>query len=137
MSKFITQLLRHKEVGREEDARVPCDRIVEKCKEVPSEDSKYWSDEVKQKLNTAPHWSAEKWIDVLSKAGGKKNRFKYCLEPDDPEKLLYLQAIQGHSGRAHSGNALIDPVLQDNVLLPMNFTKYVYHVGHGNEFLDQ
>ena len=28
---------------------------------------------------------------------------------------------------------LIDPVLQDNVLLPMNFTKYVCHVGHGNE----
>ena len=34
MSKFITQLLRHKEVGREEDAGVPYDRIVEKCKDV-------------------------------------------------------------------------------------------------------
>ena len=33
MSKFITNLLRHREVGREEDAGVPYDRIVEKCKE--------------------------------------------------------------------------------------------------------
>ena len=46
---------------------------------------------------------------------------------------MYLRAIQSHSRRAHSGNAPIDPVLQDDVLLPMNFTKYVFHVGHGNE----
>ena len=46
MSKFITQLLRHKEVGREEDAGVAYDRIVEKCKEVPSKDSRYGSDEI-------------------------------------------------------------------------------------------
>ena len=32
MSKFITNLLRHGEVGREEDAGVPCDRIIEKYK---------------------------------------------------------------------------------------------------------
>ena len=31
MSKFITQLLRHKEVGREENAGVPYDRIIDKC----------------------------------------------------------------------------------------------------------
>ena len=41
MSKCITQLLRHKEVGREEDAGVPYDKIVEKCKEALSEDSRY------------------------------------------------------------------------------------------------
>ena len=76
MSRFITQLLRHKEVGREEGAGVPYARIVEKCKEVLSEDSRYWSDEVKQKLNMAPHWSAEKLIDVLSKGGGQKKRFQ-------------------------------------------------------------
>ena len=53
MSKFITQLLRRKEVYREEHG-VPYDRIVEKCKEVLSEGSRYWSDEVKEKLNMAP-----------------------------------------------------------------------------------
>ena len=46
MSKFMTQLLRHKEVGREEDAGVPYCRIVDKCKEVLSDDSRYWSDEI-------------------------------------------------------------------------------------------
>ena len=86
MSKCITQLLRHKEVGREEDAGVPYYRVVEKFKEVPSEDSKYWSDEVQQKLKMAPHWSVEKWKDVLSKGGGQKKRFPYCLKPEHPEK---------------------------------------------------
>ena len=59
MSTFITQLLRHKKVGREEDAGVPRDKLIEKWEEVLSEDSRNWSDEVKQKLNMAPHWSAE------------------------------------------------------------------------------
>ena len=89
--------------------------------------------EVKQDMKMAPHWSAQTWVDVLAKGGGQKKRFQYCLKPDEPERLLYLRTIQGHSGRAHSGNAPIDPVLQDNVLLPMNFTKYVDYVGHGNE----
>ena len=133
MPKFITQLLRHKEVDREEDAGVPCDRIVEKWNEVLSKDSRCWSDEVKQESKMAPHWSANKWIDVLSKGGGQKKRFQYCLKPDCPGRLLYFPAIEGRSGKAHSGNAPTNPVLQDNVLLPMNFTKYVYHVGHGNE----
>ena len=84
-------------------------------------------------MKMAPHWSAQKWIDVLAKGGGQKKRFQYCLKPNKPERLLFLRAIQGHSGRAHSGYAPIDPVLQDNVLLPMNFTKYVHYVGHGNE----
>ena len=33
---------------------VPHDRIVEKCKEVLSEDSRYWSDDVKQKNKHGP-----------------------------------------------------------------------------------
>ena len=133
MPKFVAQLLRNKGVGREEDAGVPYDRIVEKCKDVPSEDSRYWSDEMKEKISIAPYWSAEMWIDVLSKGGGQKKRFQYCLKPKCPEKLLFLRAIQDHSGKAHSGNARINPALQDNVLLPKDFTKYVYHVGNGKE----
>ena len=133
MSKFITNLLRRGDVGREEDAGVPYDRIIEKCKEKLSNDSRYWPNEVKQDLKMAPHRSAQKWIDVLAKGGGQKKRFQYCLKPDEPERLLYLRIIPGHSGRAHSENAPLDPVLNDNVLLPMNFTRYVHHVGHGNE----
>ena len=86
MSKFITQLLRHKEVGREEDARVPYDQIVEKCKEVLSEDSRYWSDEIKDTISMAPYWSVEKWIDALSEGGGQKKSFQYYVKPYCPEK---------------------------------------------------
>ena len=87
----------------------------------------------KRKLSMAPCWSAEKWMDVLAKGGRQKNRFQYCLKPSCPEKLLYLRAIQGHSGNVFFGNARINPALQDNVLLPRNFTKYVYHVGNGKD----
>ena len=37
---------------------------------------------------------------------------------------MYLRAVQGHSGRN-----LIDPSLQDNVVIPSNFFKYMFHVG--------
>ena len=38
--------------------------------------------------------------------------------------ILYLRALQGHSGRS-----LIDPTLQDNVIIPDGFFQYIYHVG--------
>ena len=55
------------------------------------------------------------------------------MKTDHPEKLLYLRAIQGQTGKAYSENARINPVLQDNVLLPKDFTKYVHHVKNGKE----
>ena len=39
-------------------------------------------------------------------------------------KIVYLRALQGHSGRNR-----IDPTLQDNVVIPSNFFQYIYHVG--------
>ena len=67
------------------------------------------------------------------KGGGQKKRFRHCLKPHCPEKLLYLRAIQGHSGKEYSGNARINPALQDNVLLPEDFTKFIHHVGHAED----
>ena len=57
MSKFMTHFLRHKDVGREEDAGV---RIVEECKDVLSDDSRYWSDEMKD-------W---KWLRIGQRTSG-------------------------------------------------------------------
>ena len=37
---------------------------------------------------------------------------------------MHLRALQDHSGRN-----LIDPTLQDNVVIPSNFFQYIYHVG--------
>ena len=62
-----------------------------------------------------------------------EEKFQYCLKPNCPEKLLYLRAIQGHSGKAYTGHARINPALQDNALLPKDFTKYICHVGNGKE----
>ena len=84
-------------------------------------------------LYTAPYWLANNWKDVLAKGGGNKKRFQCCLKPNYPDRLLYLRALQGHSEKAYSGNVPIDPALQDNVLLPKDFTKYVYHIGSGKE----
>ena len=49
------------------------------------------------------------------------------MNPNYPQKFLYLRAIQGHSG------STINPALQDNVLLPEGFTEFLYHVGNGKE----
>ena len=38
--------------------------------------------------------------------------------------ILYLRALQGHSG-----NNLIDPTLQDNMLIGTGIFPYIYHVG--------
>ena len=54
---------------------------------------------------------------------GNKRRFQYCTDSSGQE-ILYLRALQGHSGRN-----LIDPPLQDNVLIPNNFFEYTYHIG--------
>ena len=48
--------------------------------------------------------------------------FQYCT--DSSGTILYLRALQGHSGRN-----LIDPSLQDNVVIPDGFFKYICHVG--------
>ena len=48
----------------------------------------------------------------MARRGGNKNRFQYCT--DSSGEILYLRALQGHSGRN-----LIDPCPEQNVeLLP-------------------
>ena len=77
----------------EDDAGVPFDRIVEKSKEVLSEDSRYWSDEIKEKLSVAPYWSAEKLIDALSKRWWREEKVSIQLEIKLSRKLMCFRAI--------------------------------------------
>ena len=44
----------------------------------------------------------------MARGGGNKKIFEYCTDPSG--EILYLRALQGHSGRN-----LVDPLLQDNV----------------------
>ena len=57
-----------------------------------------------------------------------KKRFQCCVNPNSSNQFLYVRAIQGHS----KGSA-IDPALDDNILLPKEFTEYLYHAGNANE----
>ena len=69
------------------------------------------------------HWSDERWNSCLAAGGGgKKRRFQY--RTDASGTLVYFRALQGHSGRN-----LIDPSLQDNVVIPSNFFQHIYLFG--------
>ena len=68
------------------------------------------------------NWSDDRWKACLAAGGGSKRRYQYCS--DNLGTIIYLRALQGHSG----GN-LIDPTLQDNVLIGPEIFPYIYHVG--------
>ena len=68
------------------------------------------------------HWSDDRWKACLAAGGGSKRRYQYCS--DNLGTILYLRALQGHSG-----NNLIDPMLQDNMVIGTGIFPYIYHVG--------
>ena len=62
------------------------------------------------------------WKACLAARGGSKRRYQYCS--DNSGRIFYLRALQGHSG-----NNLIDPLLQDNVVIGSGIFHYIYHIG--------
>ena len=58
----------------------------------------------------------------MAAGGGAKRRYQYCT--DISGTIVYLRALQGHSGRN-----LIDPALQDNVIIQSRFFQHIYHIG--------
>ena len=81
------------------------------------------SDCLRNEFENSQHWSDEMLKSRMAGGGGNKKRFQHCTDPSGQE-ILYLRALQGHSGRNP-----IDPSLQDNVLIPNNFFEYIYHIG--------
>ena len=63
----------------------------------------------------------------MAAGGGSKRRYQYCS--DYLASIIYLRALQGHSG----GN-LVDLTLQDNVLIGPGIFPYIYHVGSNFNF---
>ena len=107
ISKKLIHLLRHnKQVHREDDGAVQFWRFKEN---------------LQKHFPCCHHWSDCKWKKSTG-GGGNKKRYQYCT--DSSGTILYLRALQGHSERN-----LIDPTLQDNVVIPSNFFQYIYHVG--------
>ena len=108
MSKQLSTFLRHFHLLREEDGTIEFWRL---------------KDHLRNDFVRTQHWSDEMWKSTMEKDGENKKRFQYCTDPSGQE-ILYLRALQGHSGRN-----LSDPSLQDNVLIPNDFFEYIYHIG--------
>ena len=77
-----------------------------------------WSNSILQESNSISrdhhpkiqNWCDDRWLACLAAGGGPKRRYQYCS--DYLGSIIYLRALQGHSG-----SNLIDPTLQDNVLI--------------------
>ena len=108
LSKKVVNLLRHNQkLHREEDGAIQLYKI-----------KFHLRDHHPQMQN----WSDDRWIACLAAGGGSKRRYQYCS--DNLGSIIYLRALQGHSG-----DSLIDPALQDNVLIEPGIFPYIYHVG--------
>ena len=107
LSKKVISLLRHNQtVQREEDGAIQFYRI------------KF---HLRIHSTQVQHWSDDRWKSCLV-AGGSKRRYQYCS--DSSGIILYFRALQGHSGRN-----LIDPMLQDNVIIQRGLFHHIYHIG--------
>ena len=108
VSKKVINLLRHsQQVQREDDGTVYFWRIKEN---------------LQSQLPQIPHWSDNRWKACLAAGGGAKRRYQCCT--DISGTIVYLWALQGHSG-----SNLIDPTLEDNVLIGSGIFPYIYHIG--------
>ena len=108
LSKKVINLLRHNQkLHREEDGAIQFYKI------------KFHLRDHHPQIH---NWSDDRWIACLAAGGGSKRRYQYCY--DYLGSIIYLRALQGHSG-----SNLIDPTLQDNVLIGLGIFPYIYHVG--------
>ena len=108
LSKKVINLLRHNQtLQREDDGAIEFYKI------------KFY---LRNHHSQIQVWSDDRWKACLAAGGGSKRRCQYCS--DDSVRILYLRALQGHSG-----SNLIDPMLQDNVVIGSGIFHYIYHIG--------
>ena len=108
LSKKVISLLRHNQrVQREQDEAIEFYRI------------KFY---LRNQFPQNQYWSDDRWKSCLAAGGGSKRRYQYCS--DNSGRILYLRALQGHSG-----SNLIDLMLQDNVVIGSGIFHYIYHIG--------
>ena len=105
ISKKVIHLLGHSQiVQREEDGAVQFWRI---------------KNFLRNQFPQVQYWSDDRWKACLAADGGAKRRFQYCT--DVSGTIIYLRALQGHSG-----SNLIDPTLHDNVVIGLGIFPYIY-----------
>ena len=108
LSKKVINLLRHNQTLHREG-----DGAIEFCK------IKF---HLRNHHSQIQNWSDDRWKACLAAGGGSKRRYQYCS--DHLGTIIYLLALQGQTG-----SNLIDPTLQDNVLIGPGIFPYIYHVG--------
>ena len=108
LSKKVINLLRHNQkVHREQDGAVQFYKI------------KFLMRDYSLPIQ---NWSDDRWLACLAAGGGPKRRYQYCS--DYLGSIIYLRALQGHSG-----DSIIDLAMQDHVLIGPGVFPYIYHVG--------
>ena len=104
ISKKVIHLLRLSEqVQRENDGAVQFWRI---------------KNHLQNQFPQIQYWSDHSWKVCLAAGGGPKRRYQYCT--DISATIIYLRAL---------GRNLIDPSLQDNVIIQRWFFQHIYHIG--------
>ena len=106
LSKKVISLLRHNQTVQREDGAIQFYRI------------KFY---LRNHSSQVQHWSDDRWKSCLAAGGGSKRKYQYCS--DNSGTIIYLRAFQGHSG-----NNLIDPMLQDNVVIGSGIFHHIYHI---------
>ena len=96
VSKKLIHLLRHGSLPRDNDGAIEFWRI---------------KDNLQKHFLYCHHWSDEKWKKSMARGGGNKKRCQYCT--DSSLAILYVRALQGHSGRSP-----IDPTFRTMSLFP-------------------
>ena len=108
VSKKVVNLLRHcQTIQREDDGAVQFWRI------------KFY---LRNQFPQNQYWSDDRCKLCLAAGGGAKRRYQCCS--DISGTIVYLRALQGHSGRS-----LIDLSLQDNVIIQCGLFHHIYHIG--------
>ena len=88
VSKKVINLLRHcHTIQREDDGAVQFGRI------------KFY---LRNQFPQIHYWSDDRWKACLAAGGGAKRRYQYCT--DISGTIVYLRALQGHSGRSPHGS---------------------------------
>ena len=108
LSKKVINLLRHNQkLHREQDGAVQFYKIKFHLRDYSL---------------PVQNWSDNRWLACLAAGGGPKRRYQYCS--DSLGSIIYLRALQGHSG-----DSIIDLAMQDHVLIAPGVFPYIYHVG--------
>ena len=83
ISKKLIHLLRHGSQPRDNDGALEFWRTKEN---------------LQKHFPYCPHWSDDKGKSAMAGGGVNKKRFQYCA--NSTGTILYLRALQGHSGRS-------------------------------------